>query len=210
MPETVSCASPGCPGIQAILSRPLGQNSPCLPLTRYHPPIFWFLVAMPKIFSSSLLGNRHVYMYIRVYYAYMCIYTYIPYHTMPYHTKAYHTGITLHYIALSYMTFHYTTYLPTYIHTYIHACIHTYIQTYIQTYLHTYKHTYIHTYIHTHIFQYIYIYYSLIIDFGRLKVGEAWLVAPPGSPVGSCGTMRTRWAFWLRAWGMHGSWMETS
>jgi hypothetical protein len=114
----------------------------------------------------------------------------------------------------------------------MHACIHTNIQTYkhtniqankhtnkhtnIQTYKHTniqtYKHTNIQTYIQTYIHTYfnIYIYYSLIIDFGRLKVGEAWLVAPPGSPVGSCGTMRTRWAFWLRAWGMHGSWMETS
>jgi len=88
----------------------------------------------------------------------------------------------------------------------MHACMHTYKHTNKQAS----KQTNIQTDRQTYIFQYIYIYCSLSIDFGRLKVGEAWLVAPPGSPVGSCGTMRTRWAFWLRAWGMHGSWMETS
>ena len=139
---------------KASLNRHDARNrvlcQPWVPLTRYHPPIFWFLVAMPKICSSSLLGNRHVYMYIRVYYAYMCIYTYIPYHAIPYHSIPYWHYITLHCTALHDIPLHY---IPTYLHTYMHACIHTY-HTYIHTLhtlhtLHTYKHANIQTYKHT-------------------------------------------------------------
>ena len=56
------------------------------------------------------------------------------------------------------------------------------------------------------------IYCLFVYRFWPVESWWSWACGSirPGSPVGSCGTMRTPWAFWLRAWGMRGSWMETS